>query len=655
MAKNKTAPLVVKGIFFVVLFIVLTVLACWAATAIFMAVNNMDYTQAKPSYLFEYIDKAWNHPTYKKSIQISTFLSFAIAYGVPLLIWFNAQPKESLHGDARWAKTEEVNKAGLLKIENTSLIVGRLDNGRLVYSDGNSPVTLAAPSRSGKGVSFIVPNLFTYSDSAVVLDIKGENYRITSGHRKKQGQEIFVFAPYPLTSEDVGQGGNTDFRTHCWNPLDAIRRNSMFRESDISEISYIIWPDPERGDNFWQSLSRQLFNSLVSFLIQSKSNEVTLAEVRSMGRGKGKSLEEYLSEILSAYNEKTFEDPISYPAISSECAEGFNSFITMADKTRSSAQQTFLSGLEPFLSRHVAYATSKTDFNFSDLRRKKTTIYFVIPIRNLDTGRLLLNMFFSQLIKANTTVLPEDDKSLKYQTTLFMDEFTAAGTIKEVEKSISYIAGYALRLVVIIQNKAQLMQYYERSGKAIMLGNSRTSIIYTPAKESTDDANEYSQMLGNKTVKVKNNSRSVGGTQSGSNSTISDSLQKRPLMLPQEILEMPLDEEILMIHGLRPIKAKMIKWYEDKEFKDLQITPAPIPLANLDLYSAKADGKASMLQSNDILELSDEWKIIENSVALSSLINLVNENTTVEEAYKIGQKMANSVFDLVDLTEMYNA
>ena len=126
-------------------------------------------------------------------------------------------------------------------------------------------------------------------------------------------------------------------------------------------------------------------------------------------------------------------------------------------------------------------------------------------------------------------------------------------------------------------------------------------------------------------------------------------------MLPQEILEMPLDEEILMIHGLRPIKGKMIKWYEDKEFKDLQIQPALIPLADLDSYSAKADGKASMLQSNDILELSDEWKIIENSVALSSLINLVNENTTVEEAYKIGQKMANSVFDLVDLTEMYNA
>ncbi|MCK7497169.1 MAG: type IV secretory system conjugative DNA transfer family protein [Comamonadaceae bacterium] len=81
---------------------------------------------------------------------------------------------------------------------------------------------LSAPTRSGKGVGVVIPNLLNWPDSVVVLDIKGENYDITAGYRAAHGQAVYAFSPF-----------DEDARSHRWNPLTAVRTSPLHRVGDL--------------------------------------------------------------------------------------------------------------------------------------------------------------------------------------------------------------------------------------------------------------------------------------------------------------------------------------------------------------------------------------------------------------------------------------
>ena len=141
-----------------------------------------------------------------------------------------------------------------------------------------------------------------------------------------------------------------------------------------------------------------------------------------------------------------------------------------------------------------------------------------------------------------------------------MDEFTAAGRVDIIGKSIAYIAGYNLRLVLIVQNRSQLVQAYGREGANSILGNVDATIIYTPADNPPEDAKDYSDMLGYHSVEDRSATRS---TKSRSQT---ESEQRRALMLPQELRQMPLDDEIITMRGRKPVYADKIEYWTDKAF-----------------------------------------------------------------------------------------
>ena len=84
------------------------------------------------------------------------------------------------------------------------------------------------------------------------------------------------------------------------------------------------------------------------------------------------------------------------------------------------------------------------------------TIYLGITPDKLAEAAVIVNLFFDQLLNQNTRTLPKQDKSLKYQCLMILDEFTAIGKVNMIAKSISYQAGYNMRVLTIIQNKSQL-------------------------------------------------------------------------------------------------------------------------------------------------------------------------------------------------------
>lgn len=454
--------------------------------------------------------------------------------------------ERTLHGAARFANTKEIEKAGLKA--KSGIIVGKY-NGNYLLFGGQQFVLLSAPTRSGKGVGIVIPNLLNYADSVVVLDVKQENFNITSGYRAKYGQKIYLFNPFA-----------EDYRSHRYNPLGYVR-DGDFRISDLISIGEVLYPSGGR-DTFFDDQARNLFVGFGLYLCETPTLPRTIGEMLRQSSGKGRPIEEYIQELIDvrALNDPNDEEP----PLTRECVECFQRFINTADNTRTSILATFNAPLGIFANPIVDAATSANDFDLRDVRKKRMSIYIGITPNHLVEAGRLVNLLFSQLININTHELPQDNPALKYQCLLLMDEFTAIGRVGIIAKSVSYMAGYNLRLLTIIQSPSQLEDEipagYGKQGAKTLMTNHACQILYAPREQ--EDAELYSKMLGDETVASKSKSRQAG------KGSVSISDQRRALMLPQEIKEIGQWKEIIIMENTKPILCDKIKYFDDHEFLD---------------------------------------------------------------------------------------
>ncbi len=514
-----------------------------------------------------------------------------IGGGLMLLVWasllvmlYKLRSDGNIHGRARFAGMLDLANKGFLKQKDDGIVVGQ-QNGKLLRLSGQQFVILAAPTRSGKGVGVVIPNLLDYRESAVVLDIKQENFDLTSGWRRSIGHEIYLFNPFA-----------EDRRSHRWNPLTYVSSDPSFRVSDLQAIAAMLYPDGDDKDKFWTSQARNTFLGFTLYLFeQAEAIPVaptpTLGEVLRLASGDGTELRPYIQKLSDAH------------FLSGQTRTAFAGLLSQADVTFASIIGTFREPLNAFLNPVLDAATSGDDFRLDDVRRKRMTIYVGIQPNKLAESRLIVNLFFSQLINVNTKTLPQNDKSLKHQCLLLMDEFTSIGRVDIISKAVAYMAGYNLRLLPIIQSMAQLDAVYGKELSRTIITNHALQIIYAPREQQ--DANDYSEMLGYTTLRRRARTRSHGQGRSVSDNEV---LEKRALMLPQELKAMGPEKEIVIYEGLaHPVLCKKIRYYKDSYFtkrlmpavevKQLRLDAterpiraggAPVNGATLDLLSASA-------------------------------------------------------------------
>jgi type IV secretion system protein VirD4 len=197
------------------------------------------------------------------------------------------------------------------------------------------------------------------------------------------------------------------------------------------------------------------------------------------------------------------------------------------------------------------------------------TIYVGIQPNKLAESRLIVNLFFSQIINLNTRELPQNNPELKHQCLLLMDEFTSIGRVDIIASAVAYMAGYNLRLLPIIQSMAQLDATYGREVSRTIITNHALQIIYAPREQQ--DANDYSEMLGYTTVRKQNVTR-------GREVSRSETEERRALMLPQELKAMGFDKEVFLYEGLpHPVLCEKIKYYQDRYFTTRLLPKIPVP------------------------------------------------------------------------------
>ena len=191
--------------------------------------------------------------------------------------------------------------------------------------------------------------------------------------------------------------------------------------------------------------------------------------------------------------------------LSGNARSAFATLLSQADETFASILGTFKEPLNAFINPILDAATSGNDFYLTDVRKKRMTIYIGIQPNKLAESRLIINLFFSQLINLNTQELPQNNKALKHQCLLLMDEFTSIGKVDIIASAVSYMAGYNIRLLPIIQSMAQLDATYGKDISRTIITNHALQIVYAPREQQ--DANDYSDMLGYTTVRKQNVTR----------------------------------------------------------------------------------------------------------------------------------------------------
>jgi len=523
-------------------------LACYV-TAIVASLFTDQFTSASPARALE-VWQAFSleNKTFRLILTIcSALAAAAFATGV---FWI-FEDKRALHGNARFASQRELEAAGLFS-KKGGIVLGKWDDKFLVFS-GQEFVMVAAPTRSGKGVSIVIPNLLNWQESVVVLDLKKENYLMTSGWRQKVlKQAVYLFDPFESTG-----------KTSRWNPLDRVSRNPYLMVADVLQIAQIFYPsNPGDKNRFFQDTAQSLFMGLALYLIETKHERITVGEIFRQGSGYGRPLNEHVKDII----EKN-------PNLSYACSGALSRVLSAPGETLGNIKATFDSSLLIFSIPTVDWATSASDFDVSEIRRQKMSVYFGISVDKIGLGQRLINLFFTQLINLNTRVLPEDDLTLRYQCLVINDEFTAPGRLDVILKGVAFIAGYNLRLMTIIQSTSQLSDpnLYGREGAETLLANHAVRVIFPPTTDK--EAKEYSEMLGAYTKDVTSVSSNRSGkslvslhdaVSSGSNT----SEQRRALLLPQELKRLKKDVLIVEKQGVNPAKAIKAFYYKERIFLD---------------------------------------------------------------------------------------
>ena len=463
--------------------------------------------------------------------------------GLVYALWSRGAP---LHGAARFANERELKRHGFRSA--TGIVVGR-KGGRFLTFGGSEHVLVEAPTRSGKGTGIVIPNLLTWQGSVVVLDVKRENFDASAGFRAHYGQQVFLFNPTDR------QG-----RTARYNPLAYIDRSDPDDVIiELQKIATMLFTTPERGEAFWANGARTGFAGVGAWLAETSDAPLTMGAIyRYLTEGDARS-----------FFKKELADPKL--SLSTGCRTALSDFAGGSDNSFADIKKTITNVLGLWLNPLVDAATSASDFDLRDLRKRHISLYLGVSPDELDRIAPLYNLLFQQLIDLNVRELPGDTTPV--HVLVILDEFARLGRASVIASAFSYVAGYGIRLLPVIQSRSQLRGVYGDHLTDEIVANCGVEVAFTPKELRV--ANELSDRIGYVGQESVTRSLTINGLLANRSKSISD--QRRALLLPQELMQFPTDRLLLLRGGIPPILGTKIFYYKSRFFKSRAFPPPVVP------------------------------------------------------------------------------
>lgn len=449
------------------------------------------------------------------------------------------------YGSSRWANKREVEGAGLLRA--AGVFLGRL-GGQYLRHDGPEHVMAFAPTRSGKGVGLVIPTLLSWTGSAVVHDIKGENWQLTAGWRSKFSH-CLLFNP-------------TDPRSARYNPLLEVRKGPD-EVRDVQNIADIL-VDPEGAlerRSHWEKTSHSLLVGAILHVLYAEE-EKTLARVATFLSDPQRSFAHTLRRMMATNHLGTPDHPQVHPVVASAAREVLNK----SENERSGVLSTAMSFLGLYRDPTVAATTAACDWRIVDLvdATRPVSLYLVIPPSDISRTKPLVRLVLNQIGRRLTERLEGDPgKRRKHQLLMMLDEFPALGRLDFFETALAFMAGYGIRAYLIAQSLNQISKAYGENNA--ILDNCHVRIAFSSNDERT--AKRISDALGTATeLRAQRNYAGHRLAPWLSHVMVSRQETARPLLTPGEVMQLPPADELVLVSGLAPIRAKKLRYYEDRNF-----------------------------------------------------------------------------------------
>lgn len=457
----------------------------------------------------------------------------SLAFGVPSLgilfagggIYELISDKNKGLPQAKWANKADIRKAKLSGSEG--LILGKFQ-GKYIMSDTPTHVAVIAPTRSGKGIGLVLPNLLNFNGSIVCLDVKEENFEITSGFRSQFGP-VYKWSPMAK-----------DGKTHCYNPFSVISRDKYQRITDLQILATALIPEVQGEGSVWPDEAQALFLGLALYVMETEENP-TLGKIKRLMGAEGE-LGEICNKILDTHDELPTAIILS-----------LRNFANKAAKERSGVKTTVNRALKLWDNDIVDSATSSSDFDISSLRAQKQTIYLSVAVNQIKTMAPLIKLFFEQTIKALAEKRP-DPNDEPHQVLLLMDEFHLLGHMKVMEEAFTLLAGYNVRIMIVTQSLTWLDAAYNKTVRNGILSCCAHQIFF--ASNDLEDQEYVSKRAGQTSVQ----SESVSSRSSFNYEPKTKNMSYRtvPLIHPHEVGQLDEKKCIIFVEKGKPIMADKI-------------------------------------------------------------------------------------------------
>lgn len=582
---------------------VMVVIALTLWCAIFYSLIGLPLTLVRPWGVWEFILQ-----THQMNLLTNVELWGLPVAGIGLIAANTIAPLlapswRNLYGNAHWATTAEIRKMGFLN-ESGNVVVGDY-HGKLLHYQLSNHLLVFAPSRSGKGVSIVIPNALTWQGSLLATDNKYEVFDYTSGYRKQTGNAVYRFSP-----------ANKHFQTHRINPLDYIdKTNPSKRITDIHLILDILVTGSGDENKMWTEEARSIALGILLWLMQS-DRPFTLGELASIIKG-GSDLDAFLTKVIEDH---TIADNLI--TLDHAAFLAIQSFIQKAPKEQSGVRSTLTSMLRLWEDPLINAATSASDVDFRDMRKKPITLYLSFGTGQIERLAPLINLIIQLFLNVMLDNLPGKNELCK--VLCLLDEINRFGRMDKLKDGFGDLAGYGVHLMPIIQNVGQFYSTYGgRDNSDIFFQNTDLKIGF---RQNVDTDRQFlSRELGNKTVRIKN--RSYGTNREGSN--YSESLIERPLLSPAEVGNFSRKKQMI-ITGDGVIACKKVIYYKDKRFK------------------------SKLLPAMDVPTVVPQYPIIEVKKKVPVDAEIVAPPGRQESARMIGQAIAETLAPLVNSNTQEN-
>jgi type IV secretion system protein VirD4 len=492
-----------------------------------------------------------------------------------------------VHGTAHYATLEEVRDAGLLpqgKPGEGAYVGGFYDpeTDRILYLryDGDGHVVVIGRPRSGKGTGNVTPNLLSCLDSFFINDIKGENYAISSGWRKKAGQTVLRFEP--------GSAG-----VSCaWNALEEIRFKTRDEIGDTQDIAIMLIDTDGKGvhGDHWKMTAFELLSGVILHALYKSSIvgrmpgisdcALILREQGDFSPAPVPDNERPLHAIFTEMSRVTLDNADAQKFIRG----AGTSMLNKDARELSGVISTANTALSVYLETNVAENTSRSDFRITDLMdsEKPVSLYFIRSPKQLARLNPLARLLLTQIVLRNTDRMEFDEgrakTAHKHRLRLMLDEFATFGRLEVFQNAMAYMPGYGIQAYIILQDIQQLKGVY--GPHETILANCDITVALTPNNPET--AEWLSKRTGQTTVITEQISTS--GKRFGlflGNTSTSYHQTSRYLMTPNEVARMPLNTNgeagkmLIFATGLSVIYGTQIRYYVDPVFSARSKIPPP--------------------------------------------------------------------------------